>query len=50
MVRTSDKRRLRAMERAITDCWVDQYYGDLLAFYAENPDVDKMHEEMFKYV
>lgn len=49
-MRASDKQRLRAMERELSDCWVDRYYGDLRAFYAENPDVNEMQGEMFKYL
>jgi hypothetical protein len=50
MVRASDKQRLRAMEREISDCRLDRYYGDRLAFDAENNDVATMREDMFKYL
>ena len=49
-MRTSDKLRLRAMEKELSDCWLDRYYGDSHAREAENPDVTTMRDDMFKYL
>lgn len=49
-MRISDKLRLRAMERELSDCWLDRYYGDRRAFDAENPVANTMREALFEYL
>jgi hypothetical protein len=50
MVRALDKKRLREMEREMTDCWADRYFGDLPNFYDENPDAANLSEKLFAYL
>jgi hypothetical protein len=49
-VKASDKKRLSEMEKEMTDCFIDRYVGDLPEFYAQNPEVGDIREELFQYL
>ena len=49
-MRASDRHRLIELERELTDCVTDRYYGDLNELYDEHPHLASLNKELFEHL